>query len=302
MDIVLYALTAFLYAGLCLADWRAWRQRARLMPMAHDGASLPAAPGMNVWRRALLLIALLAHGVLLHMMIFAQHEMVFGFAFALSAMFWLGAVIYWVESFFFALDGLRLMLLPLAAVAALLPLMFGGVRVLPYAATPIFRLHFLIANAAYGFFAIAALHAVLMLAVERRLHALAPMAGVNGAVSGARVRGWFTGWLETLPPLLTLEKCLFRLLRVGFVLLTLTLASGILFSTQVNGRLLSLDQKTVFSMLAWLMFGALLTARRLSGWRGRAALRWVLASFVALLLAYVGSHFVFEVLLHRPVV
>ena len=86
------------------------------------------------------------------------------------------------------------------------------------------------------------------------------------------------------------------------MLLTLTLLSGILFSEQLVDRALRLDHKTVFAILSWLMFGALLTARKVSGWRGRAALRWVLASFVALLLAYVGSRFVFQVLLHRPVV
>ena len=86
------------------------------------------------------------------------------------------------------------------------------------------------------------------------------------------------------------------------MLLTLTLVSGILFSEQLVDRALSLDHKTVFAILSWVMFGALLTARKISGWRGRAALRWVLASFVALLLAYVGSRFVFEVLLHRAVV
>jgi len=109
-------------------------------------------------------------------------------------------------------------------------------------------------------------------------------------------------WLDTLPPLLTLEKLLFRLISAGFVLLTLTLISGVAFNEQLVDKAFKLDHKTVFAILSWLMFGALLTARRVSGWRGRAALRWVLASFVALLLAYVGSRFVFEVLLHRAVV
>jgi ABC-type uncharacterized transport system permease subunit len=246
--------------------------------------------------RALLFIALFVHGVLLHTTIFPQNAMVFGFAFALSAMFWLGAGIYWIESFFFPLDGLRLLVLPLACLASLLPLLFGGVRVLPYSAAPMFKLHFLIANIAYGLFAIAALHAILMLMVERRLQ------NMRGVAARHTSNGWLSSWLDTLPPLLTLEKLLFRLIAAGFVLLTLTLVSGIAFNEQLVDRAFKLDHKTVFAFLSWLMFGALLTARRVSGWRGRAALRWVLASFVALLLAYVGSRFVFEVLLHRAVV
>ncbi|CAB3705488.1 Cytochrome c biogenesis protein CcsA [Paraburkholderia phenoliruptrix] len=315
MDIVLYALTALLYGGLAVAGWRSHRH-AGSRPMLESMPPLPAAAmtaghaqpglagaaasGMGSSGRALLFVALLAHGVLLHTTIFPQNAMVFGFAFALSAMFWLGAGIYWIESFFFPLDGLRLLVLPLACVASLLPLAFNGVRVLPYSAAPLFKLHFLIANIAYGLFAIAALHAVLMLLVERRLHAM--RGGLAQRHVAAAGNGWLSSWLDTLPPLLTLEKLLFRLIGAGFVLLTLTLVSGILFSEQLVDRALSLDHKTVFAILSWVMFGALLTARKISGWRGRAALRWVLASFVALLLAYVGSRFVFEVLLHRAVV
>ncbi|MGF6776570.1 cytochrome C assembly family protein [Paraburkholderia sp. GAS334] len=306
MDIVLYALTALLYGGLAVAGWRSHRHTA-LRPVLESVPSIPvppnvsAASGMSPSGRALLFVALLAHGVLLHTTIFPQNAMVFGFAFALSAMFWLGAGIYWIESFFFPLDGLRLLVLPLACVASLLPLAFNGVRVLPYSAAPLFKLHFLIANVAYGLFAIAALHAVLMLLVERRLHAMRG-GGALQRQNPAAGNSWLSSWLDTLPPLLTLEKLLFRLIGAGFVLLTLTLISGILFSEQLVDRPLRLDHKTVFAILSWLMFGALLTARRVSGWRGRAALRWVLASFAALLLAYVGSRFVFEVLLHRPVV
>ncbi len=300
MDIVLYALTALLYGGLAVAGWRAHRSGlaqplvASVPPVPRPAVAF-AASGVGGTGRALLFVALLAHGVLLHATIFPHDAMVFGFAFALSAMFWLGAGIYWIESFFFRLDSLRLLVLPLACAASLMPLVFGGVRVLPYAAAPLFKMHFLIANIAYGLFAIAALHAVLMLMVERRLQALRQGSRIESA-------GLVAGWLETLPPLLTLEKLLFRLIAAGFVLLTLTLASGILFSEQVDARALRFDHKTVFAILSWFMFGGILVARRLSGWRGRGAARWVLASFGALLLAYVGSRFVLEVLLHRSVV
>jgi ABC-type uncharacterized transport system permease subunit len=329
MDIVLYALTALLYGGLAVAGWRSHRQAA-LEPVLEGAPSLAAggnlsspataaraasiegaslrtsagrmAVGMSPAVRVLLFVALVVHGVLLHTTIFPHNAMVFGFAFALSAMFWLGVGIYWIESFFFPLDGLRLLALPLACVASLLPLVFGGVHVLSYAAAPLFKLHFLIANVAYGLFVIAALHAVLMLLVERRLHAMRGRGGALPRHNAAAGNGWLSSWLDTLPPLLTLEKLLFRLISAGFVLLTLTLVSGMLFNEQLVNRPLSFDHKTVFAILSWLMFGALLTARKVSGWRGRAALRWVLAAFVALVLAYIGSRFVFQVLLHRPVV
>ncbi|KAF1010372.1 MAG: cytochrome c biogenesis protein CcsA [Burkholderia sp.] len=302
MTIVLYTLTALLYGGLSVVGWRAHRSGlaqplvASVPVVLRETRLLSAASGVSGTSRAVLFTALVSHGVLLHATIFPNDAMLFGFAFALSAMFWLGVGIYWIESFFFPLDSLRLLVLPLACAASLLPLGFGGVRVLPYAAAPLFKMHFLIANIAYGLFTIAALHAVLMLMVERHLQALRQ--------EGSRIEssGFLADWLETLPPLLTLEKLLFRLLDAGFVLLTLTLASGILFSEQVDARALRFDHKTVFAILSWFMFCGILVARRLSGWRGRGAACWVLASFGALLFAYVGSRFVLEVLLHRAVV
>jgi ABC-type uncharacterized transport system permease subunit len=102
-----------------------------------------------------------------------------------------------------------------------------------------------------------------------------------------------------LPPLLTLEKLLFRVIGAAFVFLTLTLATGIAFSETLFGRPMRADHKTVFAVLSWITFGVLLGGRFLYGWRGRTALRWTLGGFVLLVLAYVGSRFVLEVLLQR---
>src|SRR2546427_77531 len=79
----------------------------------------------------------------------------------------------------------------------------------------------------------------------------------------------------------------------------LALAAGIAFSETLFGRAMKFDHKTVFAIASWLIFAALLAGRYLYGWRGRVALRWTLVGFVALLLAYVGSRFVLEVILRR---
>ena len=119
------------------------------------------------------------------------------------------------------------------------------------------------------------------------------------AIAERRLHRKEGGALGALPPLLTLERLLFRLIAGAFLLLTLTLATGIAFSETLFGRALRFDHKTVFGVLSWLTFGVLLAGRRLYGWRGRTALRWTLTGFVMLLLAYVGSRFVLEVLLGR---
>lgn len=308
MAIVLYALTALLY---CVLAWHGWTTR-------HAGMAAGGAPGVAAggpasvvlvpgppqhgaaesqppWWHALMVAALASHGLLLHETIFPADRMMFGFAFALSAMLWLGVGIYWIESFFFSLAGLGLIVIPVALLASLMPLAFPGSQILGYAARPLFKLHFIIANVAYGLFTLAAFHAFLMLLAERRLHGFNRTQGGNQMAAG----GWLGRWLDLLPPLLTLEKLLFRLIAAGFVLLTLTIGSGLLFSEELFGRVFRMDHKTVFALVSWVMFAGILIGRRFYGWRGRVALRWVIASFAILLLAYVGSRFVIEVVLHR---
>ncbi|WP_454736667.1 cytochrome C assembly family protein [Cupriavidus necator] len=312
MVIVLYALTALLYCGLA---WHGWVTRhpvataagqaggaaSAVLVASGPGGGIPPAGGAHgegrpAWWHLLMLAALASHGMLLHETIFPAERMVFGFAFALSAMLWLGVGIYWIESFFFSLAGLGLIVIPVALVASLMPLAFPGSQILGYAARPLFKLHFIIANVAYGLFTLAAFHAFLMLLAERRLHGFrhAP-----ARASEPQPSQWLGRWLDLLPPLLTLEKLLFRLIGAGFVLLTLTIASGLLFSEELFGRAFRLDHKTVFALISWAMFGGILAGRIFRGWRGKVALRWVIASFGILLLAYVGSRFVIEVVLHR---
>ena len=86
------------------------------------------------------------------------------------------------------------------------------------------------------------------------------------------------------------------------MLLSATLVAGLLFSETLYGtavRNWKWDHKTVFSVLAWITFGVLLIGRARFGWRGRTATRVLYIGAIFLLLAYVGSRFVLEVILHR---
>ena len=83
------------------------------------------------------------------------------------------------------------------------------------------------------------------------------------------------------------------------LLLTLTLVTGVFFSEQVFGRPFQFNHKTVFGILSWLIFAALLGGRWRYGWRGRIAVRWTLTGFLMLVLAYIGSKFVLEIILGK---
>jgi ABC-type uncharacterized transport system permease subunit len=269
-------------AGYFGLGWHFWRTRWHRAPASGTAAAVPAARHLKGWERSAMLAPLALHGWLLYGSLIASPELRFGFAQALSAMMWLGVALYWMESLFYSLEGFEPLILPLAGVAALLPAAFPGLAAgAAHAESAEFRLHLILAMIAYSLFIIALLHATLMAVAERQLHRKSALAFGN------------------LPPLLTLERLLFRVIAIAFVFLTLTLLTGIAFSETLFGRAMRFDHKTVFAVLSWLTFGLLLGGRWLYGWRGRTALRWTLSGFVMLLLAYVGSRFVLEVVLGR---
>jgi len=228
------------------------------------------------------LIPLLFHGYLLHQTLFMAGEMNLGLAYVLSLILWMTTLIYWIARFFYPIASLQAMVLPLVAVAVVLPALFPDAHVHSNNSSLAFESHILAAMMVYSLFTIAALHAGLMSMVEKRLHhATLP-----------RV-------LRALPPLLTMEKLLFRIIGAGLVLLTLTLLSGVVFSEQVFGTPWTFNHKFVFGLLSWAVFAVLLAGHHFYGWRGRKAVHWTMSGYVFLLMAYLGTKFVAEVLLHR---
>jgi hypothetical protein len=235
-------------------------------------------------------LALLAHAIELHDSVFTPEGFVFGFAQDLSLIAWVGLAFYWFQSWFMPISSLRWMALLFAFACTLLPNLFPGTLISPKAvADPWFKGHFIVATIAVGLLSLAAMHAMLMSVQDRALHRQLAL------VPNSRV----AHWIEELPPLMTMENLLFNLLYVGFALLSLTVFSGLLFSQALFGKPFVFDHKTIFALISWFLFAGLLIARWRVGLRGRAAIRWVLSAYTALLLAYVGSRFVVEVILQR---
>ncbi|MGC1442663.1 MAG: cytochrome c biogenesis protein CcsA [Burkholderiaceae bacterium] len=236
-----------------------------------------------------LLAALLAHIYALYLGFDAHDGVHIGFAHVLSAALWVGIGLLWLDGDHPHSSAMRALVLPIAAVLAPLPLLFPGALIGDISTRPLFLPHLIVGVLAYAVLLLAVVHALLMALAERALH---------GDIGGGRA-GLLAGALERLPPLLGMERLLFRLLSVGFVLLTLTAVSGLFFAEEIFGRSLRLDHKTIFTLLAWCVFGILLLGRRFWGWRGRTALRLTIIGFVVVLLGYAGSRFVLEVILGR---
>jgi ABC-type uncharacterized transport system permease subunit len=263
-----------------------WSERG--VSGARPGSS--ARPELNIAERLAILVPLALHAWLLAQGIFGASELRFGFAFALSAMLWLAVLIYWLESVFFSLIGMQPLVLGAAALGVLLPVWFPG-RLLADASSTDFRIHLGLAIVAYSVFTLALLHAVLMALADRLLH--------RASAAEASRPDPLHGPAASLPPLLTIERMFFRLVGAAFVLLTLTLATGMTLSESMFGHAMRLNHETVFAVMAWVTFAVLLWGRLARGWRGRTALRWTVAGFVMVLLANIGTAFVLEVLLRR---
>ncbi|MBB1075751.1 cytochrome c biogenesis protein CcsA [Rhodoferax sp. 4810] len=218
------------------------------------------------------------HGFLLAWSLWGGERPLFGFAPALSITAWLVGLVYAVENFVFPKLKTPWMLSSLGAAAVLLTLIFPGEPLSAHLSAWL-PLHWALGIASYGLFAVAVVHAWMMTRAEARIRV-----GSDG----------FTGM-----PLLTMERLTFRFVNVGFLLLTATLIAGFFFGNFLYGsaHAIKWDHKTIFSVLSWLTFGVLLIGRARFGWRGRQAVRVLYAGTGLLLLAYVGSRFVLEVIL-----
>ncbi len=231
-----------------------------------------------------LALAWAAHGLVLAFALFSGR---FGFGPALSVMAWFVLTVYAVESRLYPQMESRRALAALGGIALVVGVVFPGTA-LGANASIWLPLHGAFGVAAYGLLAVATVHAWLMRRAEAHMRA-APGTAVASMESSLGL------------PLLTLERLMFGFVLASFVLLTGTLLAGWLFGEDLYGagNAWRWNHKTIFSVLAWGLMGMLLLGRQQWGWRGRVASRFVYGSALLLLLAYVGSRFVLEVLLQR---
>jgi ABC-type uncharacterized transport system permease subunit len=253
-----------LFLLYALSAWVMWRsvKNPRLEPIA--------------W--ILILIAIIGHSdVIMHMMR-GNARFSIGLLEALSLLGWTLAVLACLISIDKQNRVLGAILMMSAAVGAAMS--FAGPSHAEVAAGWELTAHILLSMGAAALLFAAAVTAILLVILDRRL----------------RMRR-IVDLSSTLPPLDALEKIMFRLVAAGFGLLTLALITGFVFVTNLFTQ--NLVQKTVLSLIAWLIFGVLLIGRLRFGWRGRSAVRWTLSGFGILAVAYFGVKFVLEYLFGR---
>jgi ABC-type uncharacterized transport system permease subunit len=225
-------------------------------------------------------VALIFHGIAAFKLITPSDSIDFGILPMTSLSGWCITTLLLISSLRRPLDNLFALMLPITIISAALPIFLVGPQV------PFSQLnsgvvsHILLSMLAYGALTIGTLQAILLAIQEKHLKQRSTK-----------------GFIQALPPLQTMEALLFEILWLGFILLTLSLISGILYIDNIFAQ--HLVHKTFFSITAWLVLATLLWGRHQLGWRSQTAARWTFATFILLLLAYFGSKFVLEIVLNR---
>lgn len=263
MQLILHFIAVALYAISGFFYWQSLDQSGTHQALRTRAAWFGAAA---VTLQAVLLVGDLdQHG-----------QLILGLGTILSLDAWAVAAIFLAASLTKPISNLGAFIMPTAALAAI-----GQIFLPIQTPTPVHDpwliLHVVISILAYSLLAIAAVQSLMLGIQERRLRHKQP----------ARL-------MQALPPMETMESLMFEMIRVGFVLLTLTLISGIFFSDQAFGNPLAFADHSIVAFMAWLAFGILLIGRWRFGWRGRNAIRWTVGGFALLVLSYLSAEFILK--------
>ena len=256
-----------------LAAYGFWRRINAETARTHSAKGIEA-PVLLGWIGAILHIWLLADGMLDD----ASLNLALGYVFSLVAL--MTVLVYLFATTTGNVINLGVFAMPVGFLGLLVGIFFTGEDVHVREVPMIQWWHLGIALLAFGFLCIAAAQAFLLHFQDRHLHSHRP-----GSL------------LPALPPIQTMERNLFRLTLIGFVLLTLNLATGMGYQYVQEGRTLAFNHHVLLSILAWMGFAALLAGHRIYGWRGAVAARWTLSAFGILVLAYFGTRFVTTIIL-----
>jgi len=237
-------------------------------------------------RHRVALFVLVAAAVLLHAVgLYTDPRLASGLDLSLTGAFTLVACVvaclYLLVSLWRPIDNLGVVVLPIAALTVLADWIAPASGAVPLTSGPQ-TVHIVVALVAYSLLSLAAVQSLMLLVQENKLRHKHP-----------------GGFIRALPPMQTMEEVMFQMIALGFVLLTVTLLSGVVFSERVFGTPFKLTHHMLLAALGWLVYATLLVGRWRFGWRGRTAVRWTLGGFALLVLGYFGTKFVLEIVLGR---
>ncbi len=237
--------------------------------------------GVKIGIFSLGLGAIILHAVLLYSVLWRDGGVNLALTPAFSLVAWVVAVLYLYTSISRPVDNLGILIMPFTGLMLFVEWLWPGQMALPLTSGQQ-AAHIIISILAYSLLSLAAVQSLMLLVQERHLRNKHP-----------------GGFIRALPPMQTMESLMFQMIGVGFVLLTLTLVSGVFFSEVVFKQPLKFTHHMILAVLAWVVYAILLVGHWRLGWRGRTAVHWTLGGFALLILAYFGAKFVMEVILNR---
>lgn len=99
----------------------------------------------------------------------------------------------------------------------------------------------------------------------------------------------FSAFFHRLPSLTTVNELATSSAAIGLTLLTVGIATGMIWASSRDGRLWHNDPKEIFAALTWLLYLLLILYRSTAGWRGRKAAWLGVAGFALVLLTFFGA-------------
>jgi cytochrome c-type biogenesis protein CcsB len=96
------------------------------------------------------------------------------------------------------------------------------------------------------------------------------------------------GLFQRLPSLQILDEVNYRLITLGFPLLTLAIITGAIWAESAWGSYWRWDPKEVWSLITWLIYALVLHVRLTAGWRGRKAAILSIMGFISVMFTFFG--------------
>ena len=197
----------------------------------------------------------------------------FGLVTSASFISWVVATLLFLTSLTKPVHVIGILVYPLTAVSVILLLLFPDTNSKLVSIS--IASHVFLSVGAYALLSIAVAQSILLKIQERLLHEH----NINT-------------FIDKLPPLQTMEDFFFQTLKMGCILLTLSLASGFIFVVEFFEQ--NLSYKTFLSVIAWIVFVGIAIGHKMFGWRGRNAILATQIAFSVLVLAYFGTKLILE--------
>jgi cytochrome c-type biogenesis protein CcsB len=86
----------------------------------------------------------------------------------------------------------------------------------------------------------------------------------------------------------TLDNISYRIIGLGFPLLTIGIIAGAVWANEAWGSYWSWDPKETWALITWLVFAAYLHARITKGWQGRKPAILAASGFMVVWICYLG--------------